>query len=498
MASKDMSFLGLNRPEYVPIPEVFISAIAWSLARRKERVEFIVGGEPADGLAYARRDAGAKQTKMVTATSMPKQGDERHDALVASLVSSLQIDASKAVEAAKVILQEIEVRAGGSLRSAAVPLTLELALLQDVPGVTGKKNPANYALLVEQFFTLGGGKGRAADLWLGSLNDAKVGAVPGWLNDAVKVLIPAGCTTAAEAAHAGLLMDTVAPKAAPEWLNQLEENPFRWFAVSWTNLCKQGWIDAMPRRRWTDWATCLLRTTFGSGFLFEAHLMQSMTCALVSDEAPDDVVSTMLDTSRRLLPWDELQSRPARDVKPVIMSLSANAAACQGILEWLGSEYADFPQPDKFYSSPTGLQDWLSAARAVVTGDKAKVQQRIAERLDAATTKGGAGKNIYLTILYSLLGRGAFAEDDLYGVIQSLGSAGRMSCVEPGQEWLVAIASLASRKPQQLSRLGDLTRALHSIGIAPSIPMLVRKLESYGLARSSHDADEAVEIQPAF
>ena len=31
MASKDMSFFGFNRPEYIPTPELALSELAWSL-----------------------------------------------------------------------------------------------------------------------------------------------------------------------------------------------------------------------------------------------------------------------------------------------------------------------------------------------------------------------------------------------------------------------------------------------------------------------------------
>jgi hypothetical protein len=70
--------------------------------------------------------------------------------------------------------------------------------------------------------------------------------------------------------------------------------------------------------------------------------------------------------------------------------------------------------------------------------------------------------------------------------------------VEPGQEWLVTISSLQAAGPGQLSRMTDLASALAAIGINASQRTLVSRLENYGLARSSHDADDALEIMPGF
>jgi hypothetical protein len=94
-----------------------------------------------------------------------------------------------------------------------------------------------------------------------------------------------------------------------------------------------------------------------------------------------------------------------------------------------------------------------------------------------------------------LLARSSDGEQDLYALLKS---ASRYTWVEPGQEWLVTVSSLQAGGPGQLSRMNDLSSALTSIGIDASQRTLVSRLESYGLARSSHDADDALEIMSGF
>ena len=107
----------------------------------------------------------------------------------------------------------------------------------------------------------------------------------------------------------------------------------------------------------------------------------------------------------------------------------------------------------------------------------------------------GSAKNTWETMRYSLLDRTKSGADDLYALLRP---AGRYTWVEPGQEWLVTIASLQASGPGELSRLTDLEQALSALGIEVSQQTLVERLEGFGLARSSHDADDALEIMTGF
>ena len=150
------------------------------------------------------------------------------------------------------------------------------------------------------------------------------------------------------------------------------------------------------------------------------------------------------------------------------------------------------PPIAKFDDDVDGLAKWLLAAREACK-DRDGLEQEVGNAL--AAKKSGTANNTWETIRYSLLSRSSDGEQDLYALLKS---AGRYTWVEPGQEWLVTISSLQTAGPGQLSRMTDLTSALIAIGIDASQRTLVSRLENYGLARSSHDADDALEIMPGF
>jgi hypothetical protein len=495
MATTDMSFLGLNRPQYVSIPELHLAALAWSLDPAGSTREIAVGATKFDGLAYRQREIPSARASLKIASTFPHPHDEHRDAIAAALMRDLSLTQAQAIDATEVLLCELEVVASlGSKRSAAAPLTLEAALLQDVIGLSGVKNPPAYALIIEQFFALGGGSGSAAAAWLTAVERSSGGAVPEWLNHVLGSLAPKVVSDVASSIRSGAkpLSDGL---RKPVWLAEREITPFRWFAKAWTSLCGDSWIDHMPRRRWTDWATCVLRTAIASGYLFEMHLTQRLTLGLIQSTEPRDVVASALEDAERLLAWDSSRTISARDVEPVMGSLSATGTACRNLLAELQKAHPDMPSPSMFDHAADGLEQWLHGARTVLAPFSDEIRRKVAAAIDGATYTAGSGKNVREMIRFSFLGRGAAQSVDLYGL---LSKAGRYSLVDPGQEWLVAVASLTAAGPRQPARLASLNKALRSLGIAANTHTLVSKLEAYGLARSSHDADEAIEIQPAF
>lgn len=249
----------------------------------------------------------------------------------------------------------------------------------------------------------------------------------------------------------------------------------------------------MPRRRWTDWASCVARTGLAAGFMFEMHLYRRLCAALITQEDENDVVRGMIDDSNRLFGWDDLIQKSAADVGPVIRQLADAGSACMKLItELVSDKDLEVPSFAEFDDDTNGLAAWLRAARAVCKA-RPDLEQEVGTAL--AAKKSGTANNTWETIRYSLLSRSSEGEQDLYALLKS---AGRYTWVEPGQEWLVTISSLQAAGPGQLSRMTDLTAALAAIGIDASQRTLVSRLESYGLARSSHDADDALEIMPGF
>ena len=71
--------------------------------------------------------------------------------------------------------------------------------------------------------------------------------------------------------------------------------------------------------------------------------------------------------------------------------------------------------------------------------------------------------------------------------------------VQPGKEWLVVLSSLeAEGRDLDTVRLADVTQTFEQLGLIWDFKTLIRELEVLGLALSSSDADNAIEVARAF
>lgn len=489
---KDISLFGLNRPEYPPSRELFMSELAWSVDRadtnRERKLEF-------SGYAYGELSARAKSEFKFT---RPQPGTEKFEQLCNVLIKGRKArDRDGAAKMVSILLKELEAPySNKALRSAATPLGVETALLQDLRGITGKKNPANLALNLEKMYALGGGKSSVAAMWTSAVIFSSGGGLPTWIRDFYAIVAPSEIEGVVEKVSQNGPSHTVSDLRRPKWLPR--NTPYTWFAGAWDNLCERGWVDQMPRRRWTDWASCVARTALASGFMFEMHLYRRLCAALITKEDASDVVRAMMEDSNFLFGWDDLTQKSAADVGPVIRQLADAGSACMKLISSLVSEdpasekESKVPPFTQFDDDEEGLAAWLRAAREACM-DRANLEQKVGNAL--AAKKSGTANNTWETIRYSLLSRSSDEKQDLYALLKS---AGRYTWVEPGQEWLVTISSLQAAGPGQLSRMTDLCSALAAIGIDASQRTLVSRLENYGLARSSHDADDALEIMSGF
>lgn len=493
--ARDSSFFGLNRPEYPPSRELFMSELAWSLTPKvsPRRVDPDFG--PA-GIAY--RDLGAKKNDDYAMTC-PRPGDERFETLASSLKERLRLESVEhGKTAARVLLGELEAPASArATRSAATPLTIEAALLQDRRGITGKNNPANIALILEKMYALGGGTSTVSGRWASALHGAGVAGLPSWVSDGIKHLLPATFQEAAAAIPGRVEEVELTDLRRPAWLVENKETPYHWFADAWDRLCTAAWIDSMPRRRWADWAACVARTAIATGFMFEMHLTRRMVIALASNKAPRDAVRLAIDDSARLFSWDDRLGRTAADVGPTMNQLAATGSECLSLLSRLTTPVDEdgwgIKTPGDYDQYRDGLAKWLADARAGLSSRGVNIPELVADVLDAQ--RRGSANNTWETMRYSLLDRSPSGAGDLYALLRS---AGGYTWVEPGQEWLVTIASLQSEGPGKSCRLNDLDAALSSMGIDAAQQTLVARLEGFGLARSSHDADDALEIMAGF
>jgi hypothetical protein len=486
MANPDFSLLGLGRPEYIPHPGGILSAMAWSATAG------LGDGLPVGrGIAYG--SAGTAPARGIFLTK-PDSANGALGRLASAIEGKVLFEDGMALLAAEAFCDELETAGSSkSKRTCVAPLNLPLALMQDTRGLTGKTNPANVAKIMDQLGCLGGASVALSMQYCLAMAGGSGLGVPAWLEAASTAMLPEGLKGAIPKPGDGDGYDPGMRR--PAWL-PAGGTPFHWLARSWEALCSEAWVSSMPRRRWTDWATCVARTGMASGFYYEMTLYSAVVPALATDQPAAEVVAGFHAAAARLLPWDDAKRVSERDVGGAITSLCVRGLACFALLNQLAKEdaFAAVPEPRQFDHDADGLAKWLEAARAAIKASSQDIKPRVLDVLEE--TNPGGINNLPEVIRYSFLNRGGPAGQDLYGLMKRAGT--RYIYVDPGQEWLVVVAGLCSAGPGRVSRLRDLQSSLVQLGIQAPARTLVGQLEAFGLARSTHDADDAVEIQPAF
>lgn len=493
-------FLGLNRPQYAALPELLVSALAWSAVERSGHQLDMpeIEGRHVNALAFDVDNSGGRgPTALQVGRTCPQKNSPRWLSLVSVLARDLNLDPGTAERVADVVLSDLKALRPPKAKSvAATPLNIAAGLLQDVKGLARVANPPNYAAIIERMYRLGGGEGPAAARLAIALADDR-GGNPVWLRDAIGEISPPELHEAAAAAiRWARTGDFESGSLSPAWIRG-RRTPYAWFAAAWDALTKGEWIDAMPRRRWVDWCACVLRTALGAGYLYEMNLVYRMAAAVGSDEPEGDVVRQALALDGPLLAWDERARPSSRDVRGHVRLIAQRGTACLELVgNWLSRPQDPVPDPADFAGEEEGLEHWLREARRWRGSRGAStVRSEIAAALDVGHVPTPA-KNVDETIMYSLVARADRpGAADLYGLLRR---RGRYTVVDPGQEWFVAVASLCARRAGGDARVADVEEALREIGLRPGFPAIVARLEVSGLARSSHDADEAIELRAAF
>lgn len=490
-------FLGLNRPQYANMPEILISSLAWSLVEgtnRGEKLSLVLeeGGEAFDAVAFD--SYGHATSSMKIGYTRPGAPSKRWERLLDVIAETFDLPEKEAGDAAQLLVNDLRaLRPTKSKTFAAIPLDATAALLQDRSGLLRTPGPANYAAIIERMFVLGGGRGSAARPMVEAMKGEGAGH-PNWLASALREMSPEYTAVAVDRLARLDDGEEMQGGERPRWLEGTP-TPFTWFAESWPNLCDGGWTERMPRRRWVDWASCVLRTTLGMGFLFEMNLVRRMVQAVASDEPADAVAEAALGYGDALMRWDDTSRVSDRSVREQIRSAAYEGTAVMDLLKaWTANEGC--PSTSDFLQDEKGLQNWLSAARAWArTRGTAKVLRELAEAMESAGDSRSAN-NVDETIFYALRERseGPSASDH-YAMLRQ---RGRYFVVDPGQEWLVAISALAGDRSARVTRAADVQEQLMHLRLQPGLPNIIRRLEASGLARGSHDADGAVEVQIAF
>ena len=472
MSIQQKMILPLPRPQYVAVPEALISALAWKafdVELEREPTGLVYRMDP-EKLEKQPKTFTLRATEPVKHEDLTKFGEALKDSGVRSQVAP-------EILAHAVLNSVVGVRAEKSGKQPATPITPGLALLQNMRGLQGSRNPPDLARIMETMYLLGGG----------AEESAVGGMTTRWISATQARMEMDSLLRAVDAAVDGSLLGSprkasVKKPAAPFEGSVLRGTPYSWLARSWNTLTSRLWVEALPSRVWVDWATTVLRLGLGMGFLWEAAWYETIARKLLRDEAPaagEDLFDWLTPQIGEVLPWKSSRSTTSvRDVAPVLSWRIHRGDKIRKILE---EELKGYPAGETYARAWERLQTNLEL-RSELTA--------------ALGSKEKGANNAWEAVKYALLTRDATGPSaDYYGLLRS---NGRYMTVEPGTEWVAVVASLACGAPGQQSNVGAVMDSLRELGMQPELSDLVALLERAGLARGSADADQAVIVQSAF
>ena len=468
-------FLPLPRPEYVALPEGFLSSLAWEILEVKG-LELETASGKKVGLRY-KISGGETPSKNVEFRETAPTDKDLSDFAEVLEQHGLQELGNKNLLAESVVTSIKGTSAPKSKFTPASPLSPALALLQNSVGLMGKRNPPDLARIFETIYSLGRqGKpeNSVAKLWLSASrlrleNDTLLRAIDASF---AEVVWKGGIS---EVPVGPITLDSKMPSL-------LAETPFGWFADVWDKITSDEWVLCLPARVWVDWATGVLRTAYAMSYLWESAWYESLGRALLlSDEPNEDFFELVIQSMDPPLVWRGSDA-PAeiRDVSSKLKWRCEKAVRIRTVLEtWVkDNEYSDMP-----------IADFVMR---ILQNEKALLDLQDALTPAKESTSGSAN-NLWEAIRYSLKSRD---RTDYYGFLENSGT--RFLFPAPGIEWGAMFASLSAKRAGWETNLGEVSAALERSGTQPQIKELLGLLEQTGLARGSADADLAVAVESAF
>ena len=470
---KNNFVLNFKRPEYVPYPELFISSLAWKAASLPAW-SGVNNGKPI-GLVYERDGLASQkiELKRTNPTFRPGQLELWH----AAIDRSFDSESAQAVGDALVA----GLKGVSSLRmksQSATPITKHAALLQNTYGVFNKKGPPDIGAILETMFLMGRNSASsktASELWLSAMECRnRIDPLLRGLDEAIRDgILP----------DAGADIFTAKPSLDESQLSFGFSNhtPYSWLNKQWSAVTSNAWVEALPPRRWVDWATTVLCTGFAMCLLWEMRWYEELAAAILSSDDQDQIeIVNAVRFGAPLLEWrDANEGETLRDIAEPVRAVIAHGVAIRTVLN-----------DDKLVEyNATSFSEQVRELRK---------NQDLIDKLKQATRSSfnNSANSMWESIKYALIVRSADGElSDHYGVIKT---RARFSVVEPASEWITCMASLSCPGPKSTGTLGDLSKSLDELGLRPSSKLLLSNLEKAGLARGAADADQAVEIESAF
>lgn len=515
--------LSLLRPEYVPFPENLISSLAWRFAVGSFPGWEVHEGKPV-ALIYKKSPLAKNAPRVHFVETRPDVASEVLGDWVEALVASgFRLGDGASYSAKSISDALLGVNIEMSSRQPATPLTPFIALLQNGQGVMGKPGPVNVGLILEQLFALGnpnlsttephalGVEDSVAASWYVALHTKLfVDDFMSLMDRSVEAMIlkhPLNQNNARTDEIfpnvnnlAGLLQPRIEDTDEISEIYLGPNTPFAWFCDTWRKLTSERWVNALPARRWIDWATTVLRVAFGFSYIWEANWYLAIASAITSAEEnheekclysvhsegedPTIVNLDFIINSPRLkngvaMHWKDAQSNLTfRDVTPALRVTLSRGLRIRNILIDFQKQNPDMSIEETMYSLRINAQ----SREELIEAQREKYREQT--------------KTVWEAVKYTLTERDSSGNKDFYGFMKTIKR--KYTVIDPGTEWLAVIASLAIDNPGGMGKLGTVLNELGRIGLRPSVSEMTRYLESAGLAHSAADADTAVSIESAF
>ena len=463
----------MNRPQYVSVSEGFISALVWNLHEPPQkqdgkkialRYSFEIANQ-SGGLLYRRTEPVGKDKLGNLARSLDDLGLHADDQGL-----SLAVAATKSV---------MGVRSEKGKFQPASPMSPSLALMQNIEGIQGSANPPALADIIETIYSLGLIQDEseiASTVWLKAANH-RLGVDP---------LLSMIDSAMAQTALGGLpALKTQIPSyggnEVSAWRPYLRGTPFEWFADTWKKINSVEWVEALPARVWSDWATTILRTSYGLAILWECAWYESLARCVIGSEpfTFDDVLESMDPP----LPWrNSSETAEIRDLASKIKVRCQRAFEIRKTLEVFLAEGSNKDADLSLLFYKMQENEWLVA----------ELKNNLLPKDDP-----NIGKALREAVRYALQIREEHGlNSDYYGLLRKSGT--RYLFPEPAMEWISVMASMSCKTPGGKCSLGNVKDFLRLAGLEPNTRDLISLLERSGLARGSADADEGVKVEAAY
>ena len=464
----------LPRPEYVSMPEGFISAIAWRAYAPASPVPSTPGKKT--GLRFLPHAGFSQISKTVEFVRTAPSGEVLGKFQSALEKFGLQQLGTQDNLAQAVINSITGTSTDKSKFLPASPLTPAVALLQNNIGMSGKGNPPDLALILETIYLLGAPID-AKETLVKRYTDANAVRLAA---DPVLKAIDAAFTETIWGGSISIKADP--PIAIPKCKSFMTDSPFTWFAEAWDKVTSKEWVLALPARVWVDWATSVLRMGYSLAFLWEAAWYESLARELLSNRPVDqNTVARVLEGMDQPLIWKSSDaSAEIRDVSSKLKWRCYRSVEIRNLVEhWLK---VNIKEDEPIFIALQSMQSDESLLKGL--------QKALFTDKDQ---NSGSAKNLWEAIRYSLKTR---ERGDHYGFLVSSGT--RFLFASPGIEWAALVASLTAEGPGKNTNLGEISAKLTQLGTTPNTKEILRLLEKTGLARGSADADLALHVETAY